>query len=187
MKIRRLTTLMFLAAGALLASPPVPHHGGHVALAGGRVFEVVFDDRGLHVLPRNPLPTDVSLTAKVTLRARRQKPVVAPLEVVRGQDGRVDHLMLTRDFSKVPDGSRKATIRIEGLGPGPAEISLVLRRPPPGASPMAGSHGKAGSGKAGSDASMAGSHSDHDHSDHDEHPRKRIQELRRKVEARSGN
>jgi hypothetical protein len=163
---------LVLLPGSLAAAPPAPAHGGQVAVAGDHAFEVVFDDQGLHVMPRSALPEGGELRARVTLRARRQKPVEAALEVMRKPDGSVDHLMLSRDFSDVPDGSRKASFRIDGLGPETAKFSLVLRRPPPGSRSMGGSHGKAGSDhamagshsdepKAGSGHSMAGSHSDH--------------------------
>lgn len=176
-----------LAAALLAAAPgpelPAPAHGGAVLASGAHVLEVVFDDAGLHVVPRTPVPP--AAAARVILRARRQEPEEAALAPIRRPDGSLDHWMLTRDFSGVPDGSRKATIRLEGLGSAPVEVSLVLRRPPPGSRAgsdhsMAGSHSDHAA--AGSDHSMAGSHSDHASPGRAE----RLQDVQREVEARAG-
>lgn len=145
--------LAFLVPVGLTApeGTPAARHGGKVLVSGSHAIEVHFGDPGIHVFPlglaRHPGST---LGGKVTLRARTGDPLTLDLDPVRDQQGRVTLLMAMKDLSAVRDGSRKVTLRIDGLAEATTEFSTIFRRTP---SKMAGS---------GSAHDMAGSHSAHE-------------------------
>lgn len=158
---------------------PSSRHGGQVLTADDHAFEVIFEDRGIHVFPMDvegqPL-TPRNLSGRVVLQARRKKAQTLALEPVRNQRGEVVHLMTKADFSGVRDGSRRATFQLQGLGNAPTSFWTVLRRTE--GSEKAGSHSNhsmAGShsAHAGSGHSMAGSHSSKGQAD-----KSKIQEMR---------
>jgi hypothetical protein len=148
-------------------------YGGKVVVAEGDAFEVIFEDKGLHVYPMStdgrPLLAS-NLSGEVRIRSRKSRGKTLPMQAVRGEDGRVIHLMLRQDFSGFKDGSRKASFTLRGLPGGERKFSTVLRRRKgmtrgAGMPGMAGSHsdhdmkGMAGSKSNHSRKGMAGSHS----------------------------
>lgn len=126
-------TLALLLLPAPAPASPAGMHGGAVVSRGGHHFELLFKDRGIHVMPLGADGQPAyprSLSGKLILRGRGRDATrhqAFDLEPIY-EDGKIAHLSVRQDFSHLTPGSHRA---IFWLRAGREQLSFAADVAPP--------------------------------------------------------